>query len=151
MGLILSAILSLGKDVGRTLWLLLRQAVLVGRVIKGNLVSMILIEGKSLLLEVALMSVVFLLLNTALHALIALGSYATSWLSTVESVQALTPSGYHGVLSLAWESLALDHFFNSVVTVFSAWLSGWSVYKTMEFQVVVRRFGAASGFWRRLV
>lgn len=151
MGIILTAILSLGKDLAKTFKLLAGQALLVGKQIRGNLVSYIFIEGKSLLLEVALMSIVFLLLNTALHAIISLGSYASSWVTTAQSVQNLSPSGYHGVMAVVWRSLALDKFFSSCVTVFSAWLSGWTVYKTMEYQVVIRRFGASSGFWRRLV
>lgn len=114
---------------------------------KGFLLALFVVNAKSVILQGLVFSAVFLLLNTTLQGIMRLFVGLSSWVGLVEDVRDLCPPMLEGVFSGVWESLALDHAFGSCVMVFSAWLSGWTVYKGVEYAVVIRKFGILRGFW----
>lgn len=115
--------------------------------VRGFLLAFVLVNAKSILLQGAIWLSVFLLLNQFLPQVFSIFGGVSSWLGITETVLDLCPDLLQGVFKVGWHSLAVEEAFKSGVKVFSAWLSGWAVYRTVQYLMIVRTFGVGRGFW----
>lgn len=151
IGLILGAIVSFAKDTGRVLFLLARQALLVAKVVKGHLVALSIMQARAALLQIALWIVLFTVLRTAWGGLSYLFGTISDWTGMVSSLTSLVPNGTHaGVYHAVFRSLDLNSGFNAFANVFLAWVSGWGVYKSLEYAAAISSIGKVGGFWKRI-
>lgn len=115
--------------------------------VRGMLTVMLLMNVKQVVVLGLLWAVIFAALSLALRGVLALLGDIASWLPIVEHVQNLVPYS-QGIFYAVWHSLCLSYFFTGLLQVMSAWFAGWTVYKTLEYSLVIRRFGILKGFWK---
>lgn len=147
MGIILSALLSLlhhSLDAVKQVAIQLKAAFIQA---KGFLLALFVQQGKSVILMGLVWSATFLLLNTTLQAILSLLVGLSSWLGITESVRNLVPYFLQGVVASSWDALALDTAFSSALMVFSAWVSGWAIFRGVQYSVILRKFSIVKGFW----